>query len=151
MCEDSVYYERMGELAFIYGGNKTYQQLMENGNGSDYMTFGFLGESLRSNDALDKVYHTPFSMEEYVDKFYLKGQYKTFVENWDVYRDYVLKKIKMRAIKLGINIDNMTQKECMLLDYYRRVRCDTDQAKIANIYRYSTLLSGAPIVCFVFF
>lgn len=41
MCEDSVYYERMGELAFIYGGNKTYQQLMENGNGSDYMTFGF--------------------------------------------------------------------------------------------------------------
>ena len=146
MCEDSVYYERMGELAFIYGGNKTYQQLMENGNGSDYMTFGFLGESLRSNDALDKVYHTPFSMEEYVDKFYLKGQYKTFVENWDVYRDYVLKKIKMRAIKLGINIDNMTQKECMLLDYYRRVRCDTDQAKIANIYRYSTLLSGEPLV-----
>ena len=146
MCEDSVYYERMGELAFIYGGNKTYQQLMENGNGSDYMTFGFFGESLRSNDALDKVYHTPFSMEEYVDKFYLKGQYKTFVENWDVYRDYVLKKIKMRAIKLGINIDNMTQKECMLLDYYRRVRCDTDQAKIANIYRYSTLLSGEPLV-----
>ena len=63
MCEDSVYYERMGELAFIYGGNKTYQQLMENGNGSDYMTFGFLGEPLRSNDALDKVYHTPFPME----------------------------------------------------------------------------------------
>ena len=61
-----------GELAFIYGGNKTYQQLMENGNGSDYMTFGFLGEPLRSNDALDKVYHTPFPMEEYVDKFYLK-------------------------------------------------------------------------------
>lgn len=58
----------------------------------------------------------------------------------------MFEKIKMRAIKLGINIDNMTQKECMLLDYYRRVRCDTDQAKIANIYRYSTLLSGEPLV-----
>lgn len=144
--ENSVYYERLGELSFIYGGNLGFQKLFEEKINSDYMTFGCMGEALRANEKLDKVYRTPFTIENYIDEFYLISSYKNIVKNWREYRNYVLKKARNQAVKIGIDVTDMSREDCMLLHHYHKVRCDGDPCKIANVYRYSTLPVMEPAV-----
>ncbi|ERI68235.1 hypothetical protein HMPREF1548_04148 [Clostridium sp. KLE 1755] len=133
-----VLIKRLGELISIYGGNQDFFQQFEDGYFGEYVTFGYFGEPLRSNDKLDPVYHENFSLENYLDDFYINSKYSNKIKNWREYKKYIYSKLTYLTNKLGINKEFLTQEECMLLHYYYRTLADNQVCQLANIYCYST-------------
>lgn len=129
---------RLGELLSIYGGNEDFFQQFEEGYFGEYVTFGYFGEPLRTNDKLDPVYHDNFSLENYLDDFYINKKYADKIKNWGEYRNYLYSKLSKLTIKLGIDKAFLSREECMLIHYYYRTLSDNQVCQLANVYCYST-------------
>lgn len=130
--------EGLGELYHIYAGNEDFHRLFASDAFPEYITCGYYGEPLRSNDKLDPVYHDGFTLDDYLDDFYINKKYKESLRDWEGYRTYLRKKLHDLAERLHIDESAMSREDCLKLHYYYRTLADGQVCLLINNYRYCT-------------
>lgn len=129
-------FSKYGEYSLIYCGNSKWYEIFEKNNIDSY-DFGYFGETIKGWEPLDEQYHEHFSIEDYV-KLYLNKNIN--VDKDAEFKEYVRKKILAIAEEYGMDLDNISQEDCMKLYYVYRVHADTLCSNFTNMFAYSSNL-----------
>ncbi|WP_165062270.1 hypothetical protein [Adlercreutzia sp. ZJ154] len=134
-----------GDYAYIYGGNKRFKEIFLHKLESDYVDFGYFGETITQWDDLDAAYHEGFSIEDFVDDIYMERYRQCeFDEFFTMLRNRVIEEFIDYAQRCGIDATNLTKSDCMRLYHRYRQRADTIVCNFVNQFCYYTPLLAQP-------
>lgn len=134
--------ERYGEYTAIYGNNRKWFEIFENGP-HVYWDFGHIGEVFRDIEGMEDLYHDNLSLKEFYYVF-LKQQCSNFEfkSNGEISPDYfdncLYSKFQDYCLTNGINPDSLKLKDCFRLHNAQLVHSDMIKANMYNINGFYT-------------
>ena len=148
VCEDDCVstqvtkdsFDKYGELAAIYGGNKKWFEIFERSNVHAY-EFGYFGETIKAWELLDQDENNTISLDRFCQLYTNRQKLSFSSDSTFEKKEYDAKihnKIRHMAESYGMNLDNLSKEDCMILYYRYRLHADTKCANLANVFGYCT-------------
>lgn len=138
--KDWEYYaSKYGFLSTVYAGSDDVMKFFENTQG-DIMTFGYIGELYRNLTWIENRKKNYFSIDEFIDEYYITGETYEMSKNIPNYRKHIKDKLLKICNRYDLNPNHITNADnfYFLLEY-RKV-ADTKLLNLANMIKFSNLL-----------
>ena len=132
-----------GFYAYIYGGSKEIFSFFRKLKGP-ICTFGYGGELYRNLDWMENRKKKYFSIEEFLDEYYITGDVLEIVKRVPNFREHLLDKLKRICKKYGLDPHNIANEDnFFFLQEYRKT-ADTHLLNFVNRSKYCNLLLMEP-------
>lgn len=135
-----------GEHSMLYGFNEHLLTSFYNCS-CDFICFGYFGEIYRNIEEISNYKKDPFTIEDYFDDLYLRGNYKEIYNNYPSYRSTLLSEMKKMCRDLGVDPDCISRDDFQHLntELYRK-RADVQMNNLTNQFCYSFPILGDPFL-----
>ena len=133
------YISKYGFLSTVYAGSDDVMKFFENSQGN-IITFGYAGELYRNLPWIENRKKNYFSIDEFIDEYYITGDVYEMSHNIPNYREHIKNKLLKICNRYHLdpnhiaNVDNFY----FLLEY-RKV-ADTKLLNLCNMIKFSNLL-----------
>lgn len=133
------YILKYGFLSTIYGGSNDVMSFFENTQG-DIITFGYTGELYRNLPWIENRKTESFSIDEFIDEYYITGEVYNMSKKIPNYRDHIKSKLLKICDRYHLNPENINNADnfYFLLEY-RKV-ADSKLLNLANMIKFCNLL-----------
>lgn len=130
---------RYGFYAYVYGGSNEIFDFFRKIEGP-VVTFGYGGELYRNLDWIEKRKKDRFSINDFIDEYYVTGDLLKMVKDVPGFREHLLKKLLWIAKKYNLNPENMpNEANVFFLQEYRKT-ADTHLLNFVNLSQHCSLL-----------
>jgi len=142
------YMKKYGLLSLIYNASNNVFNELENIN-AEFIDFGYFGETLRNVPWIENLKKSHFSLDEFLDEFYIEPILKIIYPKYESFRNI----LKVKFLKIcdinKINYLNISKTEFQILHNEYRKNADANLVNFSNMLYYSiSILSQKPILDF---
>lgn len=134
---DSNWEELMTKYGFLsctYGGANIFAEL-ENGT-SDFIDYGYFGEPFRNIDWMENK-EASFTLEEFLDQFYLNKVVKPVLEDYASYKQQIYLNFESLCKQRSIDPGAISLEEFQILHNEYRKNADKVMLNLTNLFCHS--------------
>ncbi len=142
------YMHKYGFLSVIYNSSNHVFSGLENIEGK-FIDYGYWGETFRNRPWLEVRTEEYFSLDQFLDEFYINKKLKDVYSNYDGYRDHLKDKFKSITDVLQLNSQKIHKNDFQKIYNYWFKGAHARICNLNNLMRYSiAILSDYDINCF---
>lgn len=124
-----------------YGGSKTILDSIKN-NQCQLLTFGYCGELLRNLPWIESRKSGFFTIEEYLNDFYITPSTIKDIINPDVFYSYIKEKHLKICRIYDLDPDHISNEDVFYLSLERRKSADSKMLNLVNLMKYCSYSLG---------
>lgn len=146
------YADKYGMLSTIYSASPNVNRSFEELKGTEFIDFGYFGEPLRNIDWIENMKEDYFTLDAYLDDFYINKSLKSFYdkEKYDDFREHLFQKISHICVRYGLDSGAIHKNDFQILHNEYRKGADTALLNFVNYSFYSiNLLSVEEVETYV--
>lgn len=128
-------------LSLIYAGSKNVFGALENIK-TEFIDFGYFGEPYRNVPWIDQLKSDTFTINEFIDDFYIYKPLKTSITNYTQYRNHLKDKFLYLCEMKNLNPNKLTKIDFQVLHNVYRKGADTMLLNLMNRLCYSVSILG---------
>jgi len=132
------YYKKYGIYSRVYGGSNNVFESLENLTNTDFVDFGYFGETLRNLDWPENT-NTYFSLNEYLDEFYIKKELQFTIDSktYNKFRKKIYQKYLIICTENNLKYEKIHQDDFQILHNEYRKGADNAMLNLINSSFYS--------------
>jgi hypothetical protein len=133
------YANKYGFGIYNYEASPDIMNSFENSSGQ-LLTFGFFGELFRNLPWIEERKQSFFSLNEFIDEYYITNDAKRMTAGIREYREHIEKKLLKLCKKFSLNPDRIENEENFLFLMEYRKGADSKILNLLNMIKYSNYL-----------
>lgn len=133
----NFYLERYGELFLLYRCNKNIFYEFENNIETDFLNFGYFGETYRNIESIENYKKYQFTLNDFVEDLYIDSKLASVYSDYNEYRNQIYNKLSEICKVKKIDINKITKDDFQKIHTEYRKRADTVMTNFSNMFFYS--------------
>jgi hypothetical protein len=132
------YFDKYGFHSLIYGASNNIFESFENMESTEFIDFGYFGENFRNIPWIENIKGDIFTLNQYLDDFYINSDLQLMLPNYKVYRDSLYNRYYTFCLNNSIDPDCILKNQFQILhNEYRKV-ADSRLLNFTNLLCYSS-------------
>lgn len=135
---DKYWNELLGKYGFlscVYGGSYVFKELEQ--LSEDFIEYGYFGEPFRNVDWIEHRKRKTFSLDEFLDDFYINSEVYPVVNNWKKYRGTIKENFLEICKFEGLDPTKLNTFGFQILHNEYRKNADKEMLNLTNLFCYS--------------
>lgn len=127
--------KKYGFLSEVYAGANIFSEL-ENID-VDFIEYGYFGEPFRNVDWIENKKNGDFSLDHFLDDFYINTSARHIVDDFGAYRDGIRNSFIKICEQNGLGYNKLTLENFQILHNEYRKNADNIMLNLSNLFCYS--------------